>query len=231
MKAIFTHELRSSFRSLSAWVFASFLLCFVGIGAMMYNIQAAVSNFEYVLSLSCLAFVVIAPILTMRVLAEERRQKTDQLLYALPVSTTEVILGKYAALLVLYLVPLAIIAVYPLIFARFGEVYLPTSYGSLFAFFLLGAALLAVGVLHLLPDGQPGPGRRRRHRRDPVQLLQRQPLGVCVHLRPGQCHRPGGHQLCRGPPPQAADRERHPGLLDRLRPQRGLHRPVQSRPL
>ena len=155
MKAIFTHELRSSFRSLSAWVFASFLLCFVGIGAMMYNIQAAVSNFEYVLSLSCLAFVVIAPILTMRVLAEERRQKTDQLLYALPVSTTEVILGKYAALLVLYLAPLAIIAVYPLIFARFGEVYLPTSYGSLFAFFLLGAALLAVGVfISSLTDNQ-----------------------------------------------------------------------------
>ena len=155
MKAIFTHELRSSFRSLSAWVFASFLLCFVGIGAMMYNIQAAVSNFEYVLSLSCLAFVVIAPILTMRVLAEERHQKTDQLLYALPVSTTEVILGKYAALLVLYLVPLAIIAVYPLIFARFGEVYLPTSYGSLFAFFLLGAALLAVGVfISSLTDNQ-----------------------------------------------------------------------------
>ena len=155
MKAIFTHELRSSFRSLSAWVFASFLLCFVGIGAMMYNIQAAVSNFEYVLSLSCLAFVVIAPILTMRVLAEERRQRTDQLLYALPVSTTEVILGKYAALLALYLVPLAIIAVYPLIFAQFGEVYLPTSYGSLFAFFLLGAALLAVGLfISSLTDSQ-----------------------------------------------------------------------------
>ena len=155
MKAIFTHELRSSFRSLSAWVFASFLLCFVGIGAMMYNIQAAVSNFEYVLSLSCLAFVVIAPILTMRVLAEERRQRTDQLLYALPVSTTEVILGKYAALLALYLVPLAIIAVYPLIFAQFGEVYLPTSYGSLFAFFLLGAALLAVGLfISSLTDNQ-----------------------------------------------------------------------------
>ena len=104
MSAIFTHELRSYFHSLTAWVFAAFLLCFVGIGAMLYNIQAAVSNFEYVLSLSSLAFVVIAPILAMRVLAEERRQKTDQLLYALPVSTTEVVLGKYAALVVLYLV-------------------------------------------------------------------------------------------------------------------------------
>ena len=155
MKAIFIHELKSYFHSLTAWVFAAFLLCFVGIGAMMYNIQAAVSNFEYVLSLSSLAFVVIAPILAMRVLAEERRQKTDQLLYALPVSTVEVILGKYAALLVLYLVPLAIIAVYSLMFAQFGEVYLPTSYGSLFAFFLLGAALLAVGMfISSLTDNQ-----------------------------------------------------------------------------
>ena len=146
MSAIFKHELRSYFHTLTAWLFAAFLLCFVGIGAMMYNIQAAVSNFEYVLSFGCLVFVVIVPILTMRVLAEERRQRTDQLLYSLPVSTVEVVLGKYAALIVLYLVPLAIIAVYPLVFARFGEVYLPTSYGSIFAFFLLGAALLAVGM-------------------------------------------------------------------------------------
>ncbi len=146
MTAVFIHELKSYFHSLTAWVFAAFLLCFVGIGAMMYNIQAAVSNFEYVLSFGCLVFVVIVPVLTMRVLAEERRQKTDQLLYSLPISTSEVILGKYAALLALYLAPLAIIAVYPLIFAQFGDVYLPTSYGSIFAFFLLGAALLAVGM-------------------------------------------------------------------------------------
>ena len=146
MSAIFKHELRSYFHTLTAWLFAAFLLCFVGIGAMMYNIQAAVSNFEYVLSFGCLVFVVIVPILTMRVLAEERRQRTDQLLYSLPVSTVEVVLGKYASLIVLYLVPLAIICVYPLIFAQYGEVYLPTSYGSIFAFFLLGAALLAVGM-------------------------------------------------------------------------------------
>lgn len=146
MTAVFVHELKSYFHSLTAWVFAAFLLCFVGIGAMLYNIQAAVSNFEYVLSFGCLVFVVIVPVLTMRVLAEERRQKTDQLLYSLPISTTEVIIGKYAALLVLYLVPLVIISIYPLVFAQFGDVYLPTSYGSIFAFFLLGAALLAVGM-------------------------------------------------------------------------------------
>lgn len=155
MIAILKHELRSYFHSLTAYVFGAFLLAFVGLGAMLYNINAAVSNFEYVLSFGSLIFVVIVPILTMRVVAEERKQKTDQLLYSLPITTTQVILGKYLALLVLYLIPLAIISIYPLIFAQFGEVYLLTSYGSIFAFFVLGAALIAVGVfISSLTDNQ-----------------------------------------------------------------------------
>ena len=146
MIAVCKHELRGYFHSLTAYVFGAFLLAVVGVGAMLYNLQAAVSNFEYVLSFSSLVFVVIVPILTMRVLAEERRQKTDQLLYSLPSTTTQVVLGKYLALLAVYLIPLEVICVYPLIFAQFGEVYLPTSYGSIFAFFVMGAALMAVGV-------------------------------------------------------------------------------------
>ena len=49
MTAVFKHELRMYFRSLTAYVFGAFLLAFTGIGAMLYNIQAAVSNFEFVL--------------------------------------------------------------------------------------------------------------------------------------------------------------------------------------
>lgn len=146
MIAVCRHELKSYFHSLTAYVFGAFLLAFVGIGSVLYNLQAAVSNFEFVLSFGCLVFVVIVPILTMRVIAEERRQKTDQLLYSLPISTAQVIGGKYLALLTVYLIPLALISLYPLLFSRYGEVYLPTAYGSLFAFFLLGAALIAVGV-------------------------------------------------------------------------------------
>ena len=146
MIAILKHELRLYFGSLTAYVFGAFLLVFVGIGAMLYNLQAAVSNFEYVLSFSSMVFVVIVPILTMRVIAEERKQKTDQLLYSLPISTTSVIVGKYLALLLVYLIPLTFISIYPLIFSQYGEVYLLTSYGSLFAFFMVGAALIAVGV-------------------------------------------------------------------------------------
>ena len=79
MIAVLKHELRTYFRSLTAYVFGAFLLQFIGIGSVLYNLQAAVSNFELVLSFSCLVFAVIVPILTMRVLAEERKQKTDQL--------------------------------------------------------------------------------------------------------------------------------------------------------
>ena len=146
MIAVLKHELRLYFQSLTAYVFGAFLLLVVGIGAMLYNLQAAVSNFEYVLSFSSMVFVVIVPILTMRVIAEERKQKTDQLLYSLPISTTAVVMGKYLALLLVYLVPLIFISIYPLIFSQYGEVFLLTSYGSLFAFFVMGAALIAVGV-------------------------------------------------------------------------------------
>lgn len=146
MTAVFKHELSNYFHSMTAYIFGAFLLAFVGIGAMIYNIQQAVANFEYVLSFVSLVFVVIIPVLTMRVIAEERKQKTDQLLYSLPITTTQVVLGKYLALLVIYLIPLCIVAVYPLLFARYGEVYLLTSYGSIGAFFVMGAALIAVGT-------------------------------------------------------------------------------------
>lgn len=155
MTAVFKHELRLYFQSLTAYVFGAFLLVTVGIGAMLYNLQAAVSNFEFVLSFSSLIFAVIVPILTMRVIAEERKQKTDQLLYSLPLSTTQVVLGKYLSALLVYLIPLCFICIYPLIFSQYGEVYLLTSYGSLFAFFLMGGALLAVGMfISSLTDNQ-----------------------------------------------------------------------------
>ena len=82
----------------------------------------------------------------MRSISEEKKQKTDQLLFSLPLKTTKIIMGKFLALLIIFAIPLVIIAFYPLIFAQYGDVYLPTSYGSLVAFFFLGAAMIAVGI-------------------------------------------------------------------------------------
>ncbi len=146
MNAVFRHELSSHFSNLTAYVFGAFLLLFAGIYTMALNLNSLVPNFEYVLGNMAFSFLVIVPILTMRVLAEERRQKTDQLLYSLPLSMTQVVVGKYAALLVMELIPLCIISFYPIILSSFGDVYLPASYSSLVGFFFLGAALIAIGL-------------------------------------------------------------------------------------
>ena len=145
MTAVFRHELSSYFKSVSGYVFGAFLLLFGGIYTTDINLNAGLTNFEYVLDYMCIIFLIIVPILTMRVVAEER-QRTDQLLYSLPLTMTEVVLGKYGALLVVFLAPMAVIGVYPLILSAFGNVYLPAAYSAWLGFFLLGAALLAIGM-------------------------------------------------------------------------------------
>ncbi|MCD8098680.1 MAG: ABC transporter permease [Lachnospiraceae bacterium] len=146
MIAVLEHELSLYYHSMKAYVFGAFLLMFTGIGALLYNINASVANFEYVLSFISIIFIILIPILTMRIMAEERSQKTDQLLFSLPISTTEIVIGKFLSMVIVFAIPVIIISFYPLIFAQFGEVYLPTSYGSIFAFFLLGLALMSIGM-------------------------------------------------------------------------------------
>lgn len=146
MTAVFKHELSSYIHSFTGFLFCAFLLIFTGLGAMLYNIRAAVANFEFVLQFICIVTVVIIPILTMRIISDEKRQKTDRLLYSLPLKASDIVLGKFLAALIIFLVPICIIAVYPLIFSMYGEVYLLTSYGALFAFFLMGASMIAIGM-------------------------------------------------------------------------------------
>ncbi len=146
MIAVLEHELSMYYHSMKAYVFGAFLLVFTGIGALLYNITASVANFEYVLNFISVTFVVLVPILTMRIMAEERNQKTDQLLFSLPISTTEIIVGKFLSLLVVFFVPMILVSIYPLIFSLYGDVFLPTSYGTIIAFFCLGAALMSIGM-------------------------------------------------------------------------------------
>ena len=146
MKAVFKHEISLYYHGLLAYVFGAFLLEFIGIGAMMYNINSAVANFEYALGTFCISFVGLVPVLSMRVMAEEKRQKTDQLLSLLPITGTDIVLGKYFAMVLVFIAPMLVACVYPLIFSLYGDVYLPTSYGALFAFICLGMALLAIGM-------------------------------------------------------------------------------------
>ena len=146
MKAVFRHELSSYFRTMTGYLFIGFLLLFVGVYSYVYNIQNSLANFEYVLSGMSFVFLLIIPVLTMGVIADEKIRNTDQLLYSLPLSMTEVVLGKYFAMLVVLLIPTAIICIYPLVLNLFGNVYLLKTFGAIIGFFFLGAALIAVGM-------------------------------------------------------------------------------------
>ena len=146
MKAVFKHEVSLYYHGLMAYVFAAFLLEFIGIGAMLYNINSAMANFEYALGTFSIAFVGLVPVLTMRVMAEEKKQKTDQLLSLLPITSTDIVLGKYFAMALVFVLPMLVACVYPFIFSFYGDVYLPTSYWALFAFICLGLALIAIGM-------------------------------------------------------------------------------------
>ena len=146
MKAVFKHELSSYFTSLIGYVFGAFLLLFAGIYTMIVNINSKLTNFEYIFGNMSFVFLVIVPVLTMRVLAEERRQKTDQLLYSLPLSMTKVVLGKYLAMLVMLVIPMAIVCLYPLILSAYGNIDFTMVLNGALGFFLLGAALLAIGM-------------------------------------------------------------------------------------
>lgn len=146
MKAVFRHEVSSYFTSLTAYVFGAFVLLFTGIYVMVYNLKNAYASFEYVLGSMSFVFLIIVPILTMKTLAEERKQKTDQLLYSLPLTMTQVVLGKFFALAVVFLAPVGVISLYPLVLSAFGGVNLAAAYGSVVGFFCLGCALIAIGV-------------------------------------------------------------------------------------
>ena len=155
MTAIFKREFKSYFNNILGYMFCAFILLFAGIYTMVINLKSGSANFEYVLGNMAFIFLIAVPILTMRVVAEERRQRTDQLLYSLPVTMTEVVFGKYFAMLAVLFIPLAIMGIYPLILSAFGNVNLFASYGTLLAFFMLGASLIAMGLfISSLTDNQ-----------------------------------------------------------------------------
>lgn len=146
MMAVYRREVGSYFKGVLGYLLGAFLLVFAGIYCMAYNLSGYYSNFEYVLSAIGFIYLIAVPVISMRTVAEERRQKTDQLLYSLPISLTSVVVGKYLAMLTVLALPVCIMALYPLILSQFGTLSFATAYGALLAFFLMGGCLLSIGL-------------------------------------------------------------------------------------
>ena len=146
MTAVYKRELKSYLTSMVGYLFIFFVLIVTGIYFSAYQLAAAYPKFEYTLSALTFVFLIGVPILSMRVLAEERKQKTDQLLLTSPVSVGNIVMGKYLALVTVYAIPVLVMCAYPLIMSKFGDVAFASAYTAILGFFLLGCANLAIGV-------------------------------------------------------------------------------------
>ncbi len=146
MCAIYKKELRAYLTSMTGYIFMAVLLAVTSLYYVANCLVGGYPVFGAVLSSVYFVLLIIVPVLTMRSMAEEKRQKTDQLLMTAPVSLWKIVLGKYLAMVTIFLIPMAVICLYPLILLQFGSVSLPMAYTAILGYTLFGAACLAIGL-------------------------------------------------------------------------------------
>ena len=155
IQALYDREFNSYFHTLYGYVFTAFIILVASIYTVGDCIRGRSANFSGVVGSMSFIYLIVIPILTMRVFAEERRQKTEQLLYALPVSMGQVVVGKFLALISVLALPVIVMAAYPLTLNFYGDVDLLGAYCALIGFYLCGCALCAIGMfLSSLADNQ-----------------------------------------------------------------------------
>ncbi len=146
MKAIYKRELKSYFHSMIGYVFITFLVVFTGIYFVAYNLNYGYPYFSYVLSGITYVFLAAVPLLTMKSFAEEQKSKTDQMLLTAPVDISQIVVGKYLAMVTILAVPCVIFLIFPLIIKAQGTAYVAVDYLAILMFFLLGCVYLAIGM-------------------------------------------------------------------------------------
>lgn len=146
MKAIFLREVKSYFDSIIGYLIAAFTVAITGVYFYAYNLYYGHPYFAYTLVGMSTILMFAIPILTMRSFAEEKRSKTDQMLLTAPVSVAKVVLGKFFAMAAVYLLPVLIFCICPLVIKANGTAYLLVDYSTIFAFFLYACCFIAMGM-------------------------------------------------------------------------------------
>lgn len=146
MRAIYKRELDSYFHSMIGYVFIAFFLAFTGVYFMAYNLNYGYPIFSYVLSSLVFILLIAIPVLTMKSFSEDRKSRTDQLLLTAPVSLGQIVMGKYLAMVTVYLIPNLVFCLYPLMIKLQGNAYLLTDYCGILVFFLMGCVYISIGM-------------------------------------------------------------------------------------
>ena len=148
MWTVFKKEFKSYFLSPIGYIS-------IGIFMLMYSIFFYLTTITYesvfmgdlYYATARYGLLLIIPLLTMRMFAEERKNGTEQLLLTSPRSVTSIVLGKYFAGVAVILITLILSIIYPVIIGFFGKVNIPTLIVTMFGFLLVAMAAMAIGML------------------------------------------------------------------------------------
>lgn len=146
MFAVFKREFQSYFLSPIAYIFIGTFIFVSGIFFTLINISSNSASFNQTLGQITFVFMLIVPVLTMRLLSEDRKNKTDQLLLTSPVSLWDIVIGKYLAAVSVLVASLVVSFIFPIIISIFGELPLGEIVAGYIGFFLLGCALISIGL-------------------------------------------------------------------------------------
>lgn len=147
MGAIFRRELGSFFTSGIAYVFLGIFYLLSGWLFSVNTLDIGTSDMSGYLSILVAAIIILVPVLTMKTFSEEKKQKTEQGLLTAPVSLGAIVLGKYFAVFVMYLLGISVIFIHAVILSFFGTVDWILVLSNYAALLLMGSACVAIGML------------------------------------------------------------------------------------
>ena len=146
MKTIFKREFAAFFRSPVAYTVMGMFMVITGLFFWIYNILSGSVYFGTTLNAISMFLIFFAPIITMRLLAEERRNGTEVLLRTSPVSMWGIVLGKYMAGYCVFAIMVGLTILYPIIMSLFSPLPIAVTVGSYIGFLLVGAVFVAIGL-------------------------------------------------------------------------------------
>ena len=155
MTVVYQKEIKTYRYSLLSYLLIAGFLLFIGIYTMALNLSNGLPNFEYALNGGLMMMLIFIPVLTMSILANERRNRTDRLLYGSVIPMRGIVMGKFLAAFTVFMIPVLLFCFYPLILASYGRVHFISAYTGILALIFLGAALIAIGIfVSSLTDSQ-----------------------------------------------------------------------------
>ena len=146
MGAIYKREMQSYFYTPAAYVFMGVFLALASVFFGVGNLAARSSNLLSFISQLSYLWMLLSPVLTMRLIAGERRQRTDQLLFSSPCSLSDMVLGKFFAAATVLLCTVGATFVYALLVAMYGTLYLGETLVGYLGLILQGCAFLALDL-------------------------------------------------------------------------------------